>query len=67
MSEKEIEYRLRRQINPAKEANQKNIYWFWDNVNSELLTKITNLKSKSYEERNSLLGQKVRHKRRRNG
>ena len=63
MSEKEIEYRLRRQINPAKEANQKNIYWFWDNVNSELLTKIITLKSKSYEERNSLLGQKMRHKR----
>jgi hypothetical protein len=55
MSEKEIEDRLRRQINPAKETNQKNIYWFWDNVNSELLTKIINLKSKSYE-RNSLLG-----------
>ena len=40
MSEKEIEYRLRRQINPTKETNQKNIDWFWDNVNSELLTKI---------------------------
>jgi hypothetical protein len=49
MSEKEIENRLRRQINPAKEANQKEIDWFWDNVNSELLTKIINLKSKSYE------------------
>ena len=49
MSEKEIEYRLRRQINPAKETNQKEIDWFWDNVNSELLTKIINLKSKSYE------------------
>ena len=50
MSEKEIDNRLRRQINPAKETNQKNIYWFWDNVNSELLTKIITLKSKSYEE-----------------
>ena len=50
MSEKEIENRLRRQINPAKEANQKKIDWFWDNVNNELLTKIINLKSKSYEE-----------------
>ena len=50
MSEKEIENRLRRQINPAKETNQKNIDWFWDNVNNELLTKIINLKSKSYEE-----------------
>lgn len=50
MSEKEIENRLRRQINPAKEANQKNIDWFWDSVNNELLTKIITLKNKSYEE-----------------